>query len=133
MPEVHVFMAEGRTGAQKRGMMQAITTAVVENLDCPPDVVTVQIIEAKWTEKMKSGKTFAERYVDRTPQSYKEVFPKLVIVDFKADNRPVRSEPAPSPAVEESGQPGQNVPTSDEPGVFPRSVQRFGNLHPSPV
>lgn len=70
MPEVHVFMAEGRTDDQKRRMMSAVTEALVEHLDCPADVVTVQIIEAKWTEKMKGGKTFAERYADKTPQSY---------------------------------------------------------------
>ncbi|MFI8890396.1 tautomerase family protein [Streptomyces paradoxus] len=70
MPEVHVFMAEGRTDDQKRRMMSAVTQALVDHLDCPADVVTVQIIEAKWTEKMKGGKTFAERYADETPQSY---------------------------------------------------------------
>lgn len=70
MPEVHVYMAEGRTDDQKRAMMHDITKALVDNLDCPPDVVTVQIIEAKWSEKMKGGKTFGERYADKTPQGY---------------------------------------------------------------
>jgi 4-oxalocrotonate tautomerase len=70
MPEVHVFMAEGRTDEQKKNMMIDITNALVNNLDCPADVVTVQIIEAKWTEKMKGGRTFEERYADKTPQSY---------------------------------------------------------------
>jgi 4-oxalocrotonate tautomerase len=70
MPEVHVFMAEGRTDEQKIGMMRDITQALVRNLDCPADVVTVQIIEAKWAEKMKGGKTFAERYAHKTPPGY---------------------------------------------------------------
>jgi 4-oxalocrotonate tautomerase len=70
MPEVHVYMAEGRTDAQKRAMMHDITKALVDNLDCPPDAVTIQVVEAKWTEKMKGGKTFAERYADNTPQGY---------------------------------------------------------------
>jgi 4-oxalocrotonate tautomerase len=61
MPEVHVFMAEGRTDEQKKNMMGDITKALVDNLGVPPEVVTVQIVEAKLTDKMKGGKTFAER------------------------------------------------------------------------
>jgi 4-oxalocrotonate tautomerase len=61
MPEVHVFMAEGRTDEQKKNMMADITRALVDNLGVSADVVTVQIIEAKLTEKMKGGKTFTER------------------------------------------------------------------------
>jgi 4-oxalocrotonate tautomerase len=61
MPEVHVFMAEGRTDEQKRQMMGDITKALVDNLGVAPEVVTVQIVEAKLTDKMKGGKTFAER------------------------------------------------------------------------
>jgi 4-oxalocrotonate tautomerase len=61
MPEVHVFMAEGRTDEQKKRMMADITRAVVDNLEVSPEVVTVQIVEAKLTDKMKGGKTFAER------------------------------------------------------------------------
>jgi 4-oxalocrotonate tautomerase len=60
MPEVHVFMAEGRTDEQKKNMMGDITKALVDNLGVPPEVVTVQIVEAKLTDKMKAGKTFAE-------------------------------------------------------------------------
>lgn len=70
MPEVHVYMAEGRTDAQKKNMMADITRALVNNLGCPPDVVTVQIIESKWTDKMKNGQTFAERYAEKTPPGY---------------------------------------------------------------
>jgi 4-oxalocrotonate tautomerase len=61
MPEVHVFMAEGRTDEQKKNMMGDITKALVDNLGVAPEVVTVQIVEAKLTDKMKGGKTFAER------------------------------------------------------------------------
>ena len=70
MPEVHVFMAEGRTDEQKRTMMRAVTQALVDHLECPADVVTVQIIESKWTDKMKGGRTFAERYAENTPAGY---------------------------------------------------------------
>lgn len=61
MPEVHVFMAAGRTDEQKKGMMADITQALVKNLSVDAEVVTVQIVEAKLTEKMKGGKTFVER------------------------------------------------------------------------
>jgi len=71
MPEVHVFMAEGRTDEQKKNMMADITKALVDNLGCPADVVTVQIIEAKWSDKMKGGRTFEERYADETPAGYR--------------------------------------------------------------
>ena len=62
MPEVHVFLAEGRTDEQKIGMMREITRAVVDNLGVSAEVVTVQIIEASWTHKMKNGQTFEERH-----------------------------------------------------------------------
>jgi 4-oxalocrotonate tautomerase len=66
MPEVHVFMAEGKTDEQKRNMMADITQALVKNLDCAVDAVTVQIIEARLREKMKGGRTFEERRGDTT-------------------------------------------------------------------
>jgi 4-oxalocrotonate tautomerase len=61
MPEVHVFLAEGRTDEQKKNMMADVTRALVDNLGVSADAVVVQIIESKLTEKMKGGKTFAER------------------------------------------------------------------------
>ena len=61
MPEVHLFMAAGRTDEQKKAVMLDITRAVVDNLGVAPEVVTVQIVEAPPTDKMKNGQTFAER------------------------------------------------------------------------
>jgi 4-oxalocrotonate tautomerase len=61
MPEVQVFMAEGRTDEQKKGMMRDITEALVKNLGVTADVVTVQIVEARLADKMKGGQTFLER------------------------------------------------------------------------
>jgi 4-oxalocrotonate tautomerase len=61
MPEVHLYMAAGRTVEQKKAVMLDITRAVVDNLGVSPDVVTVQIVEAPLTDKMKNGETFAER------------------------------------------------------------------------
>ena len=61
MPEVHLFMAAGRTDEKKKNVMADITQAVVKNLGVDADLVTVQIVEAKLTDKMKGGKTFVER------------------------------------------------------------------------
>jgi 4-oxalocrotonate tautomerase len=61
MPEVHVYLAAGRTDAQKKGVMLDITRALVDNLAVSPEVVTVQIIESPLTDKMKNGQTFEER------------------------------------------------------------------------
>lgn len=66
MPEVHVYMAAGRSDEQKRGMMADITQALVTNLGVDPEVVTVQIVESKLTDKMKGGKTFVERQQAKT-------------------------------------------------------------------
>ncbi len=61
MPEVHVYMAAGRTDEQKKAMMLDITRALVDNLGVSSEVVTVQIVEAPLTDKMKNGQTFEER------------------------------------------------------------------------
>ncbi len=61
MPEVQVFMAEGRTAEQKKALMLDITAALVKNLGVTADLVTVQIVEARLTDKMKGGQTFVER------------------------------------------------------------------------
>ena len=61
MPEITISLAAGRTDEQKKGMMLDITQALVKNLGVTSDVVTVQIVEAKLTDKMKGGQTFLER------------------------------------------------------------------------
>ena len=63
MPEVHVYLAEGRSVEQKKTLMKAISQAVVSSVGVEIDTVTVQIIEAPKTDKMKAGVTFAERPV----------------------------------------------------------------------
>jgi 4-oxalocrotonate tautomerase len=61
MPEVHVYMAAGRSDEQKKNMMSAISDALVNNLGVTHDVVTVQIMEAPLRDKMKNRQTFEER------------------------------------------------------------------------
>jgi 4-oxalocrotonate tautomerase len=61
MPEVHVYLAAGRSVEQKRNLMREISDAVVKNTGAPIDSVTVQIIEAPLIDKMKGGVTFEDR------------------------------------------------------------------------
>jgi len=60
MPEVIVYLAEGRTPEQKRGLMQDITAAVVKNCNVPADVVTVSLMETPKAHKSKGGVLFSE-------------------------------------------------------------------------
>jgi 4-oxalocrotonate tautomerase len=61
MPEVVVYLAEGRSLDQKRGLVKEITDAVVKNCKVPPDVVTVSIMETPLVNKAKGGVLFSER------------------------------------------------------------------------
>jgi 4-oxalocrotonate tautomerase len=60
MPEVVVYMLEGRTLDQKRGLIQDITAAVVKNAGAQPDAVTVSLVESPKTSKGKGGVLFSE-------------------------------------------------------------------------
>ena len=61
MPEVVIYLAEGRTLDQKRGLMKDITDAVVKNCSVDPGVVTVSIMETLLVNKAKGGVLFSER------------------------------------------------------------------------
>ncbi|HWK01096.1 MAG TPA: tautomerase family protein [Xanthobacteraceae bacterium] len=61
MPEVVVYLAEGRTLDQKRGLVQDITSAVAKNCSVSPDVVTVSLMETPKHNKAKGGVLFSER------------------------------------------------------------------------
>ncbi|MET0288184.1 MAG: tautomerase family protein [Pseudoxanthomonas sp.] len=61
MPEVVVFAVEGRSAEQKKGLMKAITDAVVEHFDVDPSGVVVQIVEARKDSKAKGGVPYSER------------------------------------------------------------------------
>ncbi len=61
MPEIIVYLVEGRAADQKRGLMKDITDAVVRNLGVSIDTVTVQIVESAKTDKAKGGVPFSER------------------------------------------------------------------------
>jgi len=61
MPEVVVYLAEGRSLDQKRGLVKEITDAVVKNCKVEPEVVTVSIMETPLANKAKGGVLFSER------------------------------------------------------------------------
>ena len=60
MPEVVVYILEGRSLDQKRGLVKDITEAVVKNAGTTPDQVTVSLVETAKTSKAKGGVLFSE-------------------------------------------------------------------------
>jgi 4-oxalocrotonate tautomerase len=55
MPEVVVYLLEGRTLDAKRSLVKDITDAVVKNLGAPPEAVTVSLVETPKTAKGKAA------------------------------------------------------------------------------
>jgi 4-oxalocrotonate tautomerase len=45
MPEVVVYILEGRTLEQRRGLVKDITAAVVKNAAVPPEAVSVALVQ----------------------------------------------------------------------------------------
>jgi 4-oxalocrotonate tautomerase len=60
MPEVVVYLVEGRTLEQKRGLVRDITEAVVKNAGTTAEQVTVSLVETPKTSKAKGGVLFSE-------------------------------------------------------------------------
>jgi 4-oxalocrotonate tautomerase len=60
MPEVYIYLAEGRTVDQKRKVAREVTDVLVENLSVPPEVVVVQFVEAPRNSKARGGVLFSE-------------------------------------------------------------------------
>ena len=46
MPELHVFILQGRTLDEKRTLVRELTEVFVRNLDVAPEAVMIQIIES---------------------------------------------------------------------------------------
>jgi len=60
MPEVVIYIVEGRSLDQKRGLVQDITQAVVKNTGAPAEAVTISLIETPKASKAKGGVLFSE-------------------------------------------------------------------------
>jgi 4-oxalocrotonate tautomerase len=63
MPEVYVYMVEGRTMAQKRALVKDMTDVVVKNIGVAAETVMVQIMETPKNSKAKGGVLFSDRPV----------------------------------------------------------------------
>jgi 4-oxalocrotonate tautomerase len=61
MPEVIVYLVEGRAKEKKKALMKDITDAVVKNFGVDPEAVVVQIVESSRDDKSKGGIPFSER------------------------------------------------------------------------
>ena len=61
MPEIVIYLAEGREPDKTRALMKDITDAVMKNFGVPAEAVVVQIVESKKADKMKGGLLFTER------------------------------------------------------------------------
>jgi 4-oxalocrotonate tautomerase len=61
MPLVNVHMASGRTPAQKKALMNAITDAMEQHIGAPRDSVRVWITEMENTDFMAGGELLADK------------------------------------------------------------------------
>ena len=66
MPEIVIFLAEGRTPEVKRALMKDISDAVVRHAEVPAEAVTISIMETPKANKMKGGLLFTERTPPKT-------------------------------------------------------------------
>jgi 4-oxalocrotonate tautomerase len=60
MPEVVVYLLEGRSVEHKRGLVKDVTAALVKNLGVPQESVTVSLVETARTDKGKGGVLFSD-------------------------------------------------------------------------
>jgi 4-oxalocrotonate tautomerase len=60
MPEIIVYLLEGRTLEDKRALVKDLTAAVVKNLGAPVESVTVSLVETAKTAKGKGGVLFSD-------------------------------------------------------------------------
>ena len=61
MPLVNIQMAEGRSAAQKKALMSAITDAMHEHIGAPRESVRVWINEFPNTDFMAAGEVLADK------------------------------------------------------------------------
>jgi 4-oxalocrotonate tautomerase len=60
MPEIVVYLLEGRSVDDKRALVKDITAAVVKNIGVPTESVTVSLVETARTSKGKGGVLFSD-------------------------------------------------------------------------
>ena len=61
MPEIIIYLAEGRTIDAKREVVKDITDTICRNFNVGAESVAIQIVEASRENKAKGGKLFTDR------------------------------------------------------------------------
>ena len=61
MPEIIIYLAEGRTVDAKRAVVKDITDTIVKNFNVAAENVAIQIVEAPRENKAKGGLLFIDR------------------------------------------------------------------------
>jgi 4-oxalocrotonate tautomerase len=61
MPEIIIYLAEGRSIDAKRAVVKDITDTIARNFNVGPEAVTIQIVEASRDNKAKGGQLFVDR------------------------------------------------------------------------
>jgi 4-oxalocrotonate tautomerase len=60
MPEVYIYVAEGRSVDQKRRVAREMTDVLTANFNVPPEVVVVQFVESPRDSKARGGVLFSD-------------------------------------------------------------------------
>jgi 4-oxalocrotonate tautomerase len=60
MPEVYIYVAEGRSIDQKRKVAREMTEVLTTNFNVPPEVVVVQFVESPRDSKARGGVLFSD-------------------------------------------------------------------------
>jgi 4-oxalocrotonate tautomerase len=60
MPEVYIYVAEGRSVEQKRKVAREVSDVLMQNFNVPPEVVVVQFVEAPRDSKARGGVLFSD-------------------------------------------------------------------------
>ncbi|HHV62714.1 MAG TPA: 4-oxalocrotonate tautomerase [Firmicutes bacterium] len=60
MPVVQIELFEGRTLDQKRKLVEKVTNAIVESVNCPPDAVTIILRDMKPENYARAGKLWSD-------------------------------------------------------------------------
>jgi 4-oxalocrotonate tautomerase len=61
MPEIIIYLAEGRSIDAKRAVVKDITDTIVKNFKVSPEAVAIHIVEAPRENKAKGGLLFIDR------------------------------------------------------------------------
>lgn len=60
MPLVTIKILEGRTVEQKRGLAKDVTEAIAKNIGCPPEAVTIDIVDYSKENLAAGGELFVD-------------------------------------------------------------------------